>query len=52
MALAVTVRGGHEDLLIDQVASESDRRNAETREGVLEPVASREGASVSPSLTV
>lgn len=39
-----------EDSLIAEVYAEGDSCNAETREGVLEAVPSREGASVSPGL--
>ena len=50
ISAVVSVLFFEEKLLSDKVPSECDSRNAETGEGTLEAVPSREGTCVSPLL--
>lgn len=52
VAVAVVVVVGQEEVLVRAVAGESDGRNAQAGEGSLESVEPREGALVSPRLSV
>lgn len=52
VGVAVVVVVGQEEVLVGAVAGKGDGRDAEAGEGSLEPVESREGALVSPGLSV